>query len=121
MERILHILVCLLLVSASAAPQEQYKQITVCFDPGPAAGRKLESGYEPGSRKPVLLDEHSAVQILQARIDIAKIAKMVPSQALGAHRTALVSEDKISPYRPLKVLTSCHVAVVYADGRIAIH
>ncbi len=118
MERILHNLICLLLVSASAAAQEQYKHITVCFDPWPAAGRKLESGYELGSRKPVLLDEHSAVQILQAKIDIAK---MVPSPALAAHRTALVSEDKISPYRPLKVLTSCQVADLYPDGRMAIH
>lgn len=118
MERILQNLMCLLLVSASAAPQEHYKQITVCFDPWPAAGRKMEPGHELGSPKPFLLDEHSGVQILQARIDIAK---MVPPPAVGAHRTALVSEDKISPYRPLRMLTSCHVADLYPDGRIAIH
>jgi hypothetical protein len=118
MERILQSLICLLLISASAEAQEQYKQITVCFNPWPWADRKLESGYELGSRKPVLLDQHSAVQILQAKIDIAK---MVPSPALGAHRTALVSEDKISPYRPLRMLTSCQVADLYPDGRIAIH
>jgi hypothetical protein len=111
----------LLLISLFAAAQEQperVKHVAFCFGPMPAADRKLKPVNESGVPKADLPDEHSVVLIRQANLDISKI---VLPPALGAHRTALVSEQIISPYRPLRWLMYCQVADLYADGGIAIH
>jgi len=116
MNSTLRSLVSLLLLSAAAAAQ---KKVPVCFVPTPwAADGKLKPIHKSGTPDLYRFDEHSGIQILHAKIDLAQIS---PPPELLAHQTALVSEEEIRPYRPLRALMYCQIADVYPDGSNAFH
>ncbi len=115
-------LIGLLVISLSAAAQEQpeqVKHVTVCFGSTWAtAQQEFKPLHEPGAFEPYSFEQRSSIQLLQRRIDFAHT---VPNPNLGLHRTPLVSEDEIRPHSPTRWLMHCQVADLYPDGRIAIH